>query len=225
MTKCGSIRPEAPSQDPRHSEIREIRLSRKAFDSVRVTSNNLFYRFLLSTCRLVFDSLLVDEATGKVRFRDFTRDEDKMAGLFQSFLFNFIARECAEWTVKSENIGWQAVSSTDPNLQLLPRMQTDISARRSGEYRIIDAKYYRRTLSSYFDIDKLHSGNLYQMGSYLMNAKTIGGIQADGMLIYPKVDRDLREKYEILGRNISVFTVDLNAPWQSIAQELRALMA
>jgi 5-methylcytosine-specific restriction enzyme subunit McrC len=179
---------------------------------VRVTSNNLFYRFLISVCSLVFDSLLVDERSGTTTFRDFTRDDAKMAKLFQSFLFNFIARECPQWTVKSENISWRAASATDPNLELLPRMQTDISLVRSGEYRIIDAKYYRQTLGSHFDTEKVHSGNLYQMTSYLMNAQTRGDAHADGMLIYPKVDRKLRERYEILGKRVAVCTVDLSAP-------------
>lgn len=148
-----------------------------------------------------------------------------MARLFQSFLFNFIGRECPNWAVKSENISWQATSQTDPDLALLPRMQTDISARRSGEYRIIDAKFYRETLGKFFDAEKVHSANLYQMTSYLMNASAAGGVEAEGMLIYPKVDRVLRERYEILGRKISVCTVDLEAPWWAIDKEIRTLMS
>jgi 5-methylcytosine-specific restriction enzyme subunit McrC len=123
--------------------------------------------------------MLVDEHAGTCRFRDFTRDEDKMAKLFQSFLFNVISRECPQWTVKSENISWQAASEADPNLDLLPRMQTDISIVRAGEYRIIDAKYYRQTLGTYFDTEKIHSENLYQMMSYLMNAERRGDALAD----------------------------------------------
>ena len=49
-------------------------------------------------------------------------------------------------------------------------------------------------------------------------------LQAAGMLIYPKVDRELREHYEILGRKVTLCTVDLQASWQSIAQEIRSLM-
>jgi 5-methylcytosine-specific restriction enzyme subunit McrC len=204
--------------------IKDVKLSHSLFRSVRVNSNNLFYRFLLSVCRLISESLLVDESTGTTKFGDFTRDENKMPALFQSFLFNFIARECPQWKVRSENIDWRALSVTDPDLKLLPRMQTDISAVRPGEYRIIDAKFYRHTLSSFFDAEKVHSGNLYQMSSYLMNAKAIGDTQAEGMLVYPKVDRELREHYEILGRKVAVCTINLDAPWQSIDQEIRALM-
>jgi 5-methylcytosine-specific restriction enzyme subunit McrC len=204
--------------------IRPVRLSQRDFESVRVTSNNLFYRFLLNVCKLVFESLLVDERTGETRFRDFTRDEAKMALLFQSFLFNFIARECSEWKVKAENIAWQATSVTDPELRLLPRMQTDISAFRPGEYRIIDAKFYQRSVGSYFGSEKFHSDNLYQICSYLLNARPLGHIQASGVLIYPRVDRQIRQRYEIAGRTVSIYTVDLSAPWQAIDKELRELM-
>ncbi|MEY9234051.1 5-methylcytosine-specific restriction enzyme subunit McrC [Bradyrhizobium japonicum] len=204
--------------------VSDVKLTKRTFDAIRVTSNNLFYRFLLSICRLIFDSLLVDQESGVTKFRDFTRDEKKMALLFQSFLSNFIARECSHWKVKSENIAWQAVSATDPSLLLLPLMQTDISAVRPGEYRIIDAKFYRRSMSYHFGSEKFHSENLYQLCSYLMNARTVGDVQASGMLIYPRVDRDIRARYEILGRTISICTVNLNASWQAIDAEIRDIM-
>jgi 5-methylcytosine-specific restriction enzyme subunit McrC len=57
-----------------------------------------------------------------------------------------------------------------------------------------------------------------------MNAKAGDGVQPHGILIYPRVDRDLREDYSILGQTISVRTVDLNAPWKLIDQELRQLL-
>jgi hypothetical protein len=61
---------------------------------------------------------------------------------------------------------------------------------------------YRQTLGSFFDAEKIHSANLYQMSSYLMNAPAAGGFEAPGMLIYPKVDRVLREQYEILPKDL-----------------------
>jgi hypothetical protein len=45
------------------------------------------------------------------------------------------------------------------------------------------------------------------------------------MLIYPRVDRLLREQYEILGRKISVCTVSLDAPWWAIDREINELKA
>jgi 5-methylcytosine-specific restriction enzyme subunit McrC len=204
--------------------IREIKLTGALFSKVQVSSNRAFYGFLLDVCEFVYNSWLVDESNGDRKFRDFTRDDAAMARLFESFLFNFIARECLQWSVAREDIKWSALSETDPELRYLPRMRTDISAWRTGEYKIIDAKFYTNTLSSHYDVEKLHNANLYQILSYLMNAKTIDGVQPKGMLIYPRVDRDLREEYRILGKTISVRTVNLNAPWKLIDQELRQLM-
>ena len=205
--------------------VTSVKVSKRHFKQVRVSSNGRLYRFVLSVCELINDSLLVDEAAGTTRFRDFTRDEAKMARLFQSFLYNFILRECPQWSVKSENIAWKASSETDPQLNLLPRMQTDISLTKPGKYLIIDAKYYRQALSSHFDTDKVRSENLYQLMTYLMNADRREGASADGMLIYPKVDRELRDVYNLIGRKVSVCTVDLGAAWQSIDQEIRALVS
>jgi 5-methylcytosine-specific restriction enzyme subunit McrC len=212
-----------------HTTFRDLRgvepitLTSKLFRTVRVQGNSRFYKLLLNICELIHGSLLVDEQTGTTRFRDFVKDETKMAKLFESFLRNFIARECLQWKTKRENILWRASSCTDSGLALLPRMQTDISLWRPGQYLIIEAKYYREALSGHFDVEKVRSNNLYQLLSYIMNAHAREGSNADGMLIYPQVDRALREHYEILGRRVSICTVDLSKPWQAIDRELRDL--
>jgi 5-methylcytosine-specific restriction enzyme subunit McrC len=203
-------------------EINSIHLSNTLFRQVSVTSNRRFYRFLLDICELVHNSSL-PEPTGSRKFRDFTRDDKKMWRLFQAFLLNFIRRECQEWSAKSEEVTWRATSETDPSLNLLPKMVTDISAWRPSEYRIIDAKFYRETLSQNRGARKVHSENLYQLIAYVMNAEPKHGVAADGVLVYPRVTEKLREEYHILGRKFSVFTVDLAAPWQSIDREIREL--
>ncbi|WP_439395173.1 5-methylcytosine restriction system specificity protein McrC [Bradyrhizobium sp. PMVTL-01] len=203
-------------------EINSIHLSNTLFRKVSVTSNRRFYRFLLDICELVHNSSLPEPA-GSRKFRDFTRDDKKMWRLFQAFLLNFIRRECQPWSARSEEVAWRANSETDPSLNLLPRMVTDISAWRPGEYRIIDAKFYTETLSRNFGARKLHSENLYQLMAYVMNAKPKHGVAPDGVLVYPRVTEKLREEYNILGRKFSVFTVDLAAPWQSIDRDIREL--
>ncbi|MCA1474304.1 hypothetical protein [Bradyrhizobium sp. NBAIM08] len=215
-------------RDQAHGVIRQLpdvatlHLSNNVFKSVSVTSNRRFYRFLLNVCELINDSSLV-EPTGSLKFRDFTRDDKKMWRLFQSFLQNFIRRECKQWAIKSEEITWQATGGAHGRLNLLPRMVTDISVWRPGEYRIIDAKFYSETLSRNFGVPKLHSDNLYQMLAYVMNAQQRSGVQPEGVIIYPKVGEGLREEYHILGRKISICTLDLSAPWRTVDREMREL--
>ncbi len=201
-------------------DISEIPLTSHTFRLVQLHSNNRFYRFLMNVCSVIQSSSLVDPATGNYKFRDFVRDERAMARVFEDFLFNFIRIEIPSWNVKREHIAWRASSSTDPNLIYLPRMQTDISIRRGSEHRIVDAKYYQRTMSEYLGSEKFHSNNLYQLMSYLSNAVQRDKDRICGMLIYPQVDKKINEDYRIQEFDIGIRTIDLNQPWQRVRSDL-----
>lgn len=200
--------------------VEDSAINSQSFRRVQLHSNNRFYRFLLSVCKLVHTSALIEPTSGTYQFRDFVRDERTMAKVFQDFLFNFIRLEVPTWEVKRERITWCATSGTDPTLELLPRMETDISLRRGSQHVIIDAKYYQNTLSQFYGSEKIHSDNLYQLMSYLSNTKPQPGQQLSGMLIYPQVSRPVRATYRIQGFEVSVCTVDLDQPWQTIRSEL-----
>ena len=204
--------------------VDDIPLTVRNFRQVQLHSNNRFYRFLINVCELIRDYSLVDQATGTYKFRDFLRDERAMAKVFQDFLFNFIRREIPGYNVNSNKIEWLAASDSDPNLSLLPRMMTDISLRSRNHHIIIDAKYYQNTLSDYYETEKVHSSNLYQLMSYLTNTVRHTGVQLSGMLIYPRVDRTLRERYVIQGYPVTVCTVDLDQDWKDIRAEIFDLM-
>ena len=89
---------------------------------------------------------------------------------------------------------------------------------------IIDAKYYQDTLSASYDAEKIHSANLYQLVSYLSNCVPQVGEMVSGMLIYPKVDRELRENYEILGYEVAIRTLDLNQDWRGVETDLLEIL-
>jgi 5-methylcytosine-specific restriction enzyme subunit McrC len=204
--------------------ITEIQLTSHTFRRVQLHSNNRFYRFLMNVCSIIQSSSLIDSVSGDYKFRDFVRDEREMARVFENFLFNFIRLEIPSWEVRRENIAWRASSSTDPNLIYLPRMQTDISIRRGLEYRIIDAKYYQRTMSEYLGSEKFHSGNLYQLMSYLSNSIRGEGNRTSGMLIYPQVDKWVYENYRVLDFEIVICTINLDQPWHGVRSDLLKLL-
>ncbi len=207
--------------------ISRIQLSKQAFRLVQLHSNNGFYRFLLSVCELVFDTSIATEQHGSYRFRDFVRDPVRMAQLFEKFTFNFYRRECSEWWVKRDRIHWTAQSADDPDLLFLPTMQTDISIRKPNGTLVIDAKYYQETMQRHFGSETVHSSNLYQMFSYLKNLEVRGGLDAmaEGMLLYPVVDRRVRLQYTVSGHRIQICTVDLGQGWKAIREELLGLVA
>ena len=54
-------------------------------------------------------------------------------------------------------------------IRFLPIMQTDIFLRLKEKILILDAKYYGRSLQQQFDKYTLHSGNVYQIFTYVKN--------------------------------------------------------
>lgn len=204
-------------------EITDIELSTSVFRRVQLSSNERFYRFLMHVCEFVHGCWLVDSESGHSRFRDFIRDEAAMARLFERFAYNFARVEVRSWVVSREEIPWAASSETDSALSLLPKMRTDIVLRRGSDCRIVDAKYYQQTTSRYYDTEKLHSANLYQLLSYVSNAHARERGTVSGMLLYPRVERTLRERYTIRGHEIRISTVDLSAEWRDVRRELLEL--
>lgn len=203
------------------SAISDITISSQTFRKVQLHGNNRYYRFLLSVCQLIHGNTLVEPQSGKFRFYDFVRDERIMAGIFQNFLYQFSRQEIRGWqTVSRNHIPWDASSETDPDLALLPRMETDITFRKAGWCRIVDAKYYRKTLAERYETEKYHVAHLYQLLTYLANYRAKENEMVSGMLIYPLVDRPLSECYQIKGFDVAMHTVDLNQPWQHIHHQL-----
>jgi len=67
--------------------VATITVSSQSFRKIQLNRNSGSYRFLLNVCELIHDSWLPDQTTGRHRFRDFVRDEAKMALVFQTVLF------------------------------------------------------------------------------------------------------------------------------------------
>lgn len=206
-------------------DVSEVKLTPQIFDSVQLHRNNAWYGFLLQVCRLIYDNLLVNEATGESRFRDFLRDEKQMASLFEKFVRNFYRREQSTFKVKSETIGWQEVEATQEDLRYLPSMRTDISLDSDTRKIVIDTKYYAKCLQSYYDHHSIHSGNIYQLFAYLKNFQINDQRQIEGVLLYPTVGTSLSLKYKIQGHKMSIVTLDLNTSWQEIHKQLHELLS
>lgn len=203
--------------------ISETVLSSQIFRAVQLHANNRFYRFLLNICELIFGACMPDSETGGYRFRDFIRDEKRMAVVFQNFLFNFISIELPQWSVRREQIVWRDVLGGEQDRALLPRMETDISISRGNEHIIIDAKYYKNTLVERFDSKKLQASNLFQMWAYLTNARRPPDATLGGMLVYPRVNQTIRCQLSIQDYVLKVATIDLAQSWENIHAELHEL--
>lgn len=206
--------------------ISRIELRSKHFKSIKLNRNNKFYGFILDICCLIYENTLPSEDEGVWIFSDFTRDENKMNALFEKFIFNFYRIEQKEYKVKREHIYWKFESESPTDKDYLPRMETDINLERPDRKIIIDAKYYKETLATHYDKPKIHSGNLYQIFSYLLNQQDSDERTqtATGMLLYPTIGAEFDLKYSYGNHPIEVKTVNLNAQWKEIDERLREII-
>lgn len=214
-----------------HRELREVsdvRLRWELFRRVKLHSNKRFYRFLLNVCEFVFSESIVDEHAGGHRFREFMGSDKAMARLFEAFLRNFYRHHLSGrgWRVSAPVIRWLAESASDPTLSKLPSMRTDIVLESAKRVLIVDAKYYRDHTQTYWNNESFRSSHLYQMLAYSQHYRDKDDVTrtVDAMLIYPAVDRQVRDWYHILDHGIGMCTVNLNQPWQDIENELLALV-
>jgi 5-methylcytosine-specific restriction enzyme subunit McrC len=208
----------------RLDDVTDIRLSTSAFRSVQLHRNIRFYDFLLKTCRLIHENLMINQSSGSARFRDFSRDERAMASLFQRFLYNFYRREQRVYDVSSPHIRWNEVLASEDDLAYLPTMQTDIVLRSPEGVIVIDAKYYHDALQTHRGKRTVRSAHLYQILSYLNNIPAAGKEAVRGILLYPAVEESFAFNYVLNDRPVSLQTIDLSRPWREVSAELLHLI-
>ncbi len=178
------------------------------------------YLFVLHICALLHSQSMLTENGKALIFKDFERDERKMALLFEAFVRNFYKIELPHVRVFRENLHWQMKGEA---LNYLPTMQTDISLQwSSGRKVIIDTKFYSQTLSLYYKTEKIYSENLYQLFAYLKNQKNP---QAEGILLYPTIMQSLALQYQYEGHQIGVRTLNLAQPWYKIHADLLEIVS
>jgi 5-methylcytosine-specific restriction enzyme subunit McrC len=206
--------------------VKDRRITSRDFHNVQLHRNNRAYRFILQLCSLIRSSLLPEQSLdGKLRFRDFTRDETIMAGVFESFVRNFARRHLVEANVSAMQINWCASKLGVETLALLPQMNTDVTVAWSNRKLILDCKYYQEALVTRYDALKFRSNSLYQLHAYLTNKSVEQGWEnVEGILLYPSNGYHLDHSFVLHNRHrIRVSTIDLMQEWPAIEKELIGL--
>lgn len=195
------------------------------WSSIRFQRNNNTYRMLISICQLILEGMLLTTDSGEYKLASFV-DAQRMERLYEKFILEYYAKECPYVKARASQIPW---ALDDGIGTMLPVMQSDIMLQRGNNVLIIDAKYYTHATQSQFDVHTLHSGNLYQIFTYVKNKDTEFGDKphtVSGMLLYAATDETIQpdNSYQMSGNKISVKTLDLNRDFSEIATQLNKIV-
>lgn len=188
--------------------------------NVRINRNNQDYRLLLFVCRLVRDGLLMAEE-GAAKAPGFF-DDQAACKLYERFILEYYRREHPELIASASQVPW---ALDDGFTGVLPVMQTDITLRRGDKVHIIDAKYYTRMMQESYGVSSLHSGNLYQVFTYVKNMQEslpAGAPAVSGMLMYARTDEAVLPDgdYLMSGNPIGVRSLDLSREFEDVRRQL-----
>ena len=224
-----AVRKDVVSAYHRLGGVSVVALKRRTFGMVQLDRNRSLYRFLLSVCRLVYESQLVDESrTDRTVFNDF-RKTDRMWQLFEEFVTGFYRREQTAYSVNrsGRGIGWfEPDGVTDKDRALIPSMEADVVLESRDRRIIMDTKYHREAASGRYGSAKLKSGHLYQLLTYLRNRQATkpDGAKHEGILLYPQVDEPLEADIRLEGFRIQARTINLAQPWRKIHGDLLEIL-
>lgn len=195
------------------------------WSSLYYQRNNLSYEMLLNICYFVLDGMLQTTSKGDYRMAGFS--DEHMARLYERFILEYYTKHHTYLTdVRAAQVDWDLRDGTDDSmLRFLPNMKTDITLRLKEKILIIDAKYYGKALAQHFDKHMLHSGNIYQIYTYVKNQDRDSSGNVAGLLLYAKTDEDITPDgwYNMGGNMIGAKTLDLNKDFKEIAVQLDAI--
>lgn len=157
------------------------------WDRIRYQKNNQSYRMLMNVCYLVITGLILSTDKGEVKLATFL-DDRAMHSLYEKFILEYYRYHHPEYKANPDTI---PLDIDDGMIEFLPAMVTDITLKYGGRTLIIDAKYYAHTMQSQYDVQSIHSGNLYQVFTYVKNLDKNNTGNVAGMLLYAKTQEQI----------------------------------
>lgn len=215
-------------------DVSYISVSKKDFTKLRFSRNNLNYQIIINVCKLFRYGLIANQEEGKLKFANFI-NEDQMATVYEKFILNFykLNLDSNKYRVHSPKISWHLSDDLEDlegefEVEKNPgdrRTDVVIENKVDNIQFIIDAKYYKEMLvNKYYDSDSLtyRVSHLSQVKGYIDDSDFNG--KKRGALLYPTVVEDTKYAkgalVNIVGSMIIVKSLDLNASWDKIKNDL-----
>jgi 5-methylcytosine-specific restriction enzyme subunit McrC len=184
--------------------------------------SNHHYEMLLNICYFVLDGMIQTTDTGENKLASFS--DEHMARLYEKFILEYYRQHHTYLTkVSAAQVKWNLLGeNAEAMIRFLPVMQTDITLQLEEKILIIDAKYYGQMLQKHFDKYSLHSGNVYQIFTYVKNQDKNNTGNVAGLLLYAKTDEAITPDctFNIGGNKFSAKTLDLNTDFKNITYQL-----
>lgn len=179
---------------------------------------------LINICYFVMEGLLLSTEKGDHRLATFL-DDRTMPQLFERFVLEYYRYHHPSLNARASQVDWNIDEGA---MDFLPVMQTDITLSHKGRILIIDTKFYSKTMQSRKDYNtqSLHSGNLYQIFTYVKNKDNDNTGNVSGLLLYAKTDELITPdaSFVMAGNPIKVKTLDLNVAFKDIAEQLDTIV-
>ena len=199
-------------------EVEEIEKAEIKWSTIRFQKCNQNYRMLLNVCNLVLEGLILSTEKGEVKWESFL-DDQRMCRLYEKFILEYYRYHHPYLHPNADQIPWNL---DDGTADFLPVMQTDITLKNAERTLVIDAKYYCHTMQAQYDTYTIHSGNLYQIFTYVKNLDKDHSGNTAGLLLYAKTTDKIQpdHTYRMGGNAIGVKTLDLNCDFTEIRAQL-----
>lgn len=207
------------------SNVDTIEPSSIRWFDLRFHRNNNTYRMLIGLCQFILEGMLLSTDQGAYKLASYV-DQQKMFQLYEKFILEYYSKEFLGLKTSASQIPWVLDDGFDT---MLPKMQSDITLSYKDKILIIDAKFWTHSTQTQYDKHTIHSGNLYQIFTYVKNkTASIGDTpyEVAGMLLYARIDEMIQPdvEYRMSGNRISVKTLDLNCEFQVIANQLNTIV-
>ena len=190
------------------------------WNMLRFQRNNQTYKMLMNICYFILDGMLMTTEAGSYKMATFS--DDHMNRLFEKFVLEYYRVHHKELSAYPDHIQWNITDPEEAIIDFLPSMKTDITLHKGDRTLIIDTKYYGKMMQEQFDKQTIHSGNMYQVFSYVKNLDKDNTGLVSGMLLYARTQESIAPDLDAhFGPNrIMVRTLDLNQEFACIRQQL-----
>jgi len=159
----------------------------ESFNQLHFTRLNMHYKPILNLCKLFISNSTVNPYAGKHQFWSFLIDMNK---LFEKFVTALLKKEIDG--VVSQKKDSDKIKCISENCKKTITIIPDILIRNR---LVMDTKYKEDTGNPDF----------YQIFTYA------SAYNCNGILVYPKHDKELNEVYKLQDKCITILTIDLTA--------------